>query len=81
MHTWQRTRKIGQDNCAQLRARADGAGRGAAWEGSESRVPEWGSVAGSPDRRRDGIPPGPFQPEGEKLWEREAAQDTRCQAV
>jgi hypothetical protein len=42
-------------------------------EGSESRVPEWVSVAGT-DRAAEAatrrcIPPGPLQPEGEKLRE------------
>ncbi len=46
------------------------------WEGSKSRLPEWGSVAGSPGRRAaEAAIHSPFQPEGEKLLERETARD------
>ena len=39
------------------------------WEGSKSRLPEWGSVAGSPGRRAaEAAIHSPFQPEGEKLF-------------
>ena len=52
--------KIGRDTDCAEGARAEGARAGGARprrglrEGSESRVPEWGSVAGSPDRQRSG---------------------------
>ena len=52
MHTRQRTRKIGRDtDCAEGACAAGARPRRGLREGSESRVPEWGSVAGSPDRR------------------------------
>ena len=82
MHTRQGTRKIGRDTdgaagaraegaCAAGAraegARAEGASRGAAKGGS--RVPECGSVAGSPGRRAaEAAIQSPFQPEGEKLF-------------
>ena len=47
------------------------------WEGSETRVPEWGTVAGSPDRRAaEAAIHSPIQPEGEKLWMGETEQET-----
>ena len=50
-----------------LAPKALAAGR--PWEGSESRLPEWGSVAGSPGRRAaEAAIHSPFQPEGEKLF-------------
>ena len=57
--------KIGRDTDG-----AEGAGRESGQrEGSESRVPEWGSVAGSPCRRAaEAAIHSPFQPEGEKLF-------------
>jgi hypothetical protein len=74
MYTRQRTRKVGRDTDCAEGARAEGARAAGAWprrglrEGSESRVPEWGSVAGSPDRRAaEAAIHSPFQPEGEKL--------------
>ena len=63
MHTRHWTREIGRDTDAPEALSAEGAAPEALapkalaaerpWEGSESRVPEWGSVAGSP---------GPAQP-------------------
>jgi hypothetical protein len=47
------------------------------WEGSETRVPEWGTVAGSPDRRAaEAAMHSPFQPEGEKLWKGETERES-----
>ena len=47
------------------------------WEGSEARVPEWGTVAGSPDRRAAAAAiHSQIQPEGEKLWKGETEQET-----
>ena len=48
------------------------------WEGSKSRLPEWGSVAGSPGRRAaEAAIHSPFQPEGEKLFWRGRQRETR----
>ena len=78
MHTRQRTREVGRDtDCAE------GAGRGAAKGRAVSPVCRSGGRWR--DRRTDAQQRprwhSPFQPEGEKLWERETARDTRCQAV
>ena len=71
MHTRQRTRISGGTLMAPKALAAERP-----WEGSESRVPEWGSVAGSPCRRAaEAAIHSPFQPEGEKLLERETARD------
>jgi hypothetical protein len=80
MHTRQRTQEVGRDtDCAE------GAGRGAAKGRAVSPVCRSGGRWR--DRRTDAqhrpLWHSPFQPEGhgDKLWERETARDTRCQAV
>ena len=53
MYTRQRTRKSGGTLIAPKALAPTALGRESdQWEGSESRVPEWGSVAGSPGRQR-----------------------------
>ncbi len=65
------------------RSRAPKAPRRRRWlqsgqcEGSETHVPEWGTVAGSPGRRAaEAAIHSPFQPEGEKLWKGETERET-----
>jgi hypothetical protein len=69
MHTRQRTRESGGTLMAPKALAPKALAAERPWEGSESRLPEWGSVAGSPGRRAaEAAIHSPFQPEGEKLF-------------